>query len=195
VNGFYVILTGPYFPGCPIDVLPGHSEVAVGVIHFDPAIPIPTIGKFTTDEDMHTSSGWRDFGVGVQSVDDIFSPFFEFAGVGITAFVEVDAGDGDILGKHKSEAVGVDATVAVGRNCLLEIPTLVRVGDVQIRAATGPIRFRRDFGRFPVSLPLTPADPVLDRADFFGYFLVSNVDYRHGLSWYCSGAYASVSEA
>jgi hypothetical protein len=176
-------------------MLAGHSEVAVGVIHFDPTFPIPTFGKFTTDEDMHASSGGRDFGVGVQSVDDILSPLFKFAGVGITAFVEVDAGDGDILGKHKPEAVRVDATVAVGRNCLLEIPTLVRIGDIQIRAATGPIRFRRDFGRFPVSLPLTPADPVLDGTDFFGNSLVSNVDYRHGLSWYCSGAYASVSEA
>jgi hypothetical protein len=56
------------------------------------------------------------------------------------------------------------------------------VGDIAVDVSTGPIRFRRDFGRFPVALSFAPENPVLDSADILRDRVVGYVYDGHGFT-------------
>ena len=97
------------FAGRIAVVVPCHGEVTARVVHLDAVFAAPGRWETTLADDVKPFSAGGQFRVGAQASQNIRSPWLDFAGERITAFVEVNADVRVGLGKNKSDAVELDS--------------------------------------------------------------------------------------
>src|SRR5215210_8329168 len=107
----------------PFEMLAGQGEVAARLVHLDRTLAVIPPGQRSLDEDMQAGPGRRDLGIAVEGVYYLPGPRRNDAGFRVAAMVEVDAGEGVVLGEDEAHARHA-VLFCVGDSCIERRPRL-----------------------------------------------------------------------